>query len=98
MPHFATFAFNYSIESAMPELLQQIEDILSFKLNLAPERDGGPLASLMPFKENCPKYAVDGAGHIVGLNLGRTGLTDERWGEIMGVEGLVAHLRALNLS
>jgi Leucine-rich repeat (LRR) protein len=51
----------------------------------------------MPFKEDYPKYALDGAGNVIGLNLARTGLTDGKWQEILDIPGLVDHLQALNL-
>jgi GTPase SAR1 family protein len=89
---------NTQFENAMPEILQQLQAILKpLKIHLAPARDGDPLASLMPFKEDYPKYALDEAGNIIGLNLARTGLTDEKWQEIMDVPGLADHLQALNL-
>ncbi|MBK7938249.1 MAG: hypothetical protein IPJ82_14725 [Lewinellaceae bacterium] len=82
----------------MSELVRQIEAILQLKLHRAPERDGDLLASVMPFKENYPKYALDEQGRVIGLNLAKTGLTDEKWQKIRALPGLAEHLRALNLS
>lgn len=82
----------------MSELVRQIEVILQLKLHRAPERDGDLLASVMPFKENYPKYALDEQGRVIGLNLAKTGLTDEKWQKIRALPGLAEHLRALNLS
>lgn len=82
----------------MTELIKQIENILRLKLHPAPVRDGDPLAAVMPFKEKYPKYALDKAGNLIGLNLAKTGLTDEKWQKILDLPGLSAHLRALNLN
>ncbi|MBK8428665.1 MAG: GTP-binding protein [Lewinellaceae bacterium] len=82
----------------MSELIHQIEGILQLKLNKAPERDGDLLASVMPFKENFPKYALDGEGHVIGLNLSDTKLTDSKWKKILALPNLAEHLKALNLS
>lgn len=85
-------------ENAMPELVKKIEKITDLKLHPAPDRDGGLPAAVMPFKENFPKYALDQAGNIIGLNLAKTGLTDAKWQKILELPGLAEHLRALNLS
>ena len=95
-PPFLTFAHNSSIESTMPNHIQQIEAILNLKLQEAPDHQGNLQTSLMPFKENCPKYALEGE-QIIGLNLAKTGLTDAKWQEILALPGLAEHLRALNL-
>jgi len=85
-------------ENGMAHLIQQIEDILQLKLHPAPDRDGDLLASVMAFKENQPKYALDAEKQLIGLNLAKTGLTDEKWEKILALPGLAEHLRALNLS
>jgi small GTP-binding protein len=84
----------------MSELIPQIASILGLKqLYPAPLRDGdNVVAAVMAFKENHPKYALDEARHIVGLNLARTGLDDEKWQKILALPGLARHLRALNLT
>jgi internalin A len=82
----------------MSQVIKQIEAILNLRLHEAPKRDGDPLAALMPFKENYPKYALDEDGNVIGLNLAKTGLTDLKWWAISKIEGLAGHLRALNLS
>ena len=84
----------------MPELVRQIATILGLKqLYPAPKRDDGDLlAAVMAFKENHPKYALDDAGNVVGLNLAKTGLSDEKWQKILALPGLARHLRALNLN
>ncbi len=85
-----------------PKLLSEIAAIIGQPLHPAPERDpahGGQLASLMPFKEGKSKYATNQEGHIIGLNLAFTGLTDAQWENICALlpdQG--AKLRALNLS
>lgn len=84
----------------MSELIPQIASILGLKqLYPAPLRDGdNVVGAVMAFKENYPKYALDEAGHIVGLNLARTGLNDEKWQKIRALPGLTPYLRALNLN
>ena len=84
----------------MHHLIEQIEAILKpLKLHPAPKRDDGDLnAAVMAFKENYPKFVLDTAGIVVGLNLAKTGLTDEKWQKILALPGLSEHLRALNLS
>lgn len=84
----------------MPERLQQIAAILELKqLHPAPERDGGDmLDAVMAIKDNYPKYALDQSGHIIGLNLAQTGLTDKKWQKIIALPGLAEHLQALNLT
>ncbi|MBK8194933.1 MAG: hypothetical protein IPK76_17620 [Lewinellaceae bacterium] len=84
----------------MPELISKIATILGLKhIHRAPERDdGNSLAAVMAFKEKYPKYALDDAGNIIGLNLAKTGLTDEKWQKILALPGLADHLRALNLN
>jgi internalin A len=80
----------------MSNLISQIEGILQQKIHLAPVREGNPLAALMPYKENYPKYALDSEGNIIGLNLANTGLTDEKWHKILELVGY--NLQQLNLS
>lgn len=84
----------------MPELIQQIATILGLKqLYPAPKRDDGDLlAAVMAFKENYPKYALDETNNIIGLNLAKTALTDEKWQKLLALPGLAEHLRALNLN
>ncbi len=81
----------------MSAFIQQIEDILQLKLYPAPDHQGDLLKSVMPIKDNYPKYELAG-DHIVGLNLANTGLTDENWQKTLALPGLAEHLRALNLS
>ena len=84
----------------MNHLIKEIEGILEpLKLHLAPTRvDGDQLAAVMAFKDNYPKYTLDPAGNIVGLNLARTALTDKKWQAILELPGLAEGLQALNLS
>ncbi len=82
----------------MPELVKQIEAILQLELNPPPEQYDDLIAWVMRFKENFPKYALDTQGHIIGLNLAKTRLTDAKWKKILALPGLAEHLRALNLS
>lgn len=84
----------------MTDLIEQIAAISGQKkLYPAPDRDGGDrVGAVMAFKENHPKYALDKAGNIIGLNLARTGLDDEKWQQILALPGLAGHLRALNLN
>lgn len=87
----------------MQNTIQQIETIVGVKLHPAPVRNGDPLAAVMPFKEDpktqkaVPKYALDDAGNVIGLNLARTGLTDEKWAKIIALPQVAGHLRKLNL-
>lgn len=80
----------------MSDLVRQIESLLKIKLQIVEARDGDLLDPLMRFKENQPKVALEG-GHVVGLNLARTGLDDEKWGKLLALPGLADTLRALNL-
>ncbi len=81
----------------MAHLIQQIEDILQLKLHPAPDHQGDLLKSVMPIKDDYPKYELE-ADRIVGLNLAKTGLKDENWQKILVLPGLAEPLRALNLS
>ena len=84
-------------------IIKRIRDLWgqNFTMHPAPEYARGvdPLVSLMAAKKNHPKYLLDGQGHLIGLNLAGTGLTVERWQDIIGLLGEdVVHLQALNLS
>lgn len=80
----------------MSDLVRQIESLLQKKLHPVEARGGDLLDPLMRFKENQPKVALEG-GHVIGLNLARTGLDDQKWQQILALPGLADHLRALNL-
>ncbi|MCB0841132.1 MAG: hypothetical protein KDD99_30895, partial [Bacteroidetes bacterium] len=65
----------------IPPIITQIEKILDHPLHPAPDRNNDPLGGLMPYKENTPKYALHGTT-LIGLNLAKTGLSDEKWQQI----------------
>lgn len=80
-------------------IVEQIEKIIGAKIHPAPERNGDRLAALMPYKKNFPKYALSPDDRrILGLNLARTGLSDDQWRQVLGLDGLADHLQLLNLS
>ncbi|MBX2928067.1 MAG: TIR domain-containing protein [Saprospiraceae bacterium] len=79
-------------------LVAQIETLVGRPLNRTPQRGDDPLSSVMPYKENCPKYAVDEDGRLIGLNLADTGIDDDVWQKILALPGMAEHLQALNLS
>ncbi|MCC7507297.1 MAG: hypothetical protein IT259_18470 [Saprospiraceae bacterium] len=80
----------------MSDLVRQIESLLQKKLHPVEARGGDLLDPLMRVKDNTPKVALEG-GHLIGLNLARTGLDDQKWQQILALPGLADHLRALNL-
>jgi internalin A len=56
------------------------------------------LPDVMRYKQGRCKYELDGE-HVVGLNLANTGLTNEKWQQILELPGFdVEHLYALSLS
>ena len=66
-----------------------------FPLIPAPKRKG----AVLPTKANRAMYALDESGKtITGLNLAGTGLTDEQWKYIVGINGLAESLELLNLN
>lgn len=80
-------------------VIKQIEKIVGAELHPAPDRNGDRTAALMPFKRNFPKYVMDADEQtLIGLNLARTGLTDEQWQRILALDVVAEHLQLLNLS
>jgi GTPase SAR1 family protein len=68
------------------------------KLQEAPEVTAGFKAAIMPVKYGRPKYALDEANNLIGLNLAGLGLEDAQWNairEVLDREGV--RLQALNL-
>lgn len=81
-----------------PTVIKSIEKILGVVLQTAPERPNDRWGGLMAYKEKCPKYVLEG-DQLVGLNIANTGLNDEKWQKIAGLEDCrMEGLRALNLS
>lgn len=83
-----------------PEIVKQIEQLWGkgFELNL-PKKGTDPLRGVMGYQQNYPKYALDEAGRLVGLNLAATGLDDARWGKIASLlEKHGVRLQALDLN
>ncbi len=87
-----------------PAIITQIEKITGFELHEAPVRGADKLSGLMRFKNDpddvekpwC-KYALEGK-NLIGLNLAKTGLTDQQWDDIRAAEGFDAgKLQALNV-
>lgn len=80
------------------ETIQQIEKILGKTLHLAPPvREGDALSGVIPFKQDEPKYALEG-GQITGLNLTGAGLDDKKWRDILDRSGLdLRHIKVLHL-
>ncbi len=81
-----------------PDAVAQIEGIIGRPLAPADEYPSDDLPGLRPYKENTPKYAMDEQENLIGLNLVKTGLTDDQWQRISRITGALEHLRILNLS
>jgi GTPase SAR1 family protein len=73
--------------------------IKGIELHPAPVRNNDRLAAVMTNYRNLPKYALDEAGHIIGLNLENQGLDDARWQAFLdALPERGRHLQALKLS
>ncbi len=77
-----------------PGIIKEIEQILGGKhtLNL-PKNTADPLRGVMGYQPDYPKYALDGEGRLIGLNLAGVGLDDGKWGRI--AEKLTAEAKFL---
>ena len=81
-----------------PRIVTHIEALLNLTLHPAPVRGEDRLSGLMPYKQNIPKYALDG-DRLIGLNLANTGLTDEKWNQLTQLPDFHPEdLLALNVS
>lgn len=82
----------------MLPILTAIQDLLQITLRAAP-RPHDPIYGLMAYHRQYSKYLLDQDGHLIGLNLSHTGLTDAQWEEISKMDGFETHrIKALNLS
>ncbi|MFK8103724.1 MAG: COR domain-containing protein [Saprospiraceae bacterium] len=83
-----------------PITVKEIEALWSDDFQLYPAPNfPSELGGLMAFKEGRPKYALDEAGKLIGLNLAATGLDDDKWDKIIDILGkALIFIKVLNLS
>lgn len=82
------------------EQLQAIQAIIGQKLHPAPEwpeQAQWPLLGLMAYENNKPKYQINAAGALIGLNLANLGIDDQKWKRVLEAID-PSSLCALNLS
>ena len=78
-------------------IVKQIEKIIGRTLQKAAPRGTDTFSSVLPAKKGIALYAEED-GKLTGLNLADAGITDEKWKQIAQIEGVLHHLRGLNLS
>ncbi len=83
----------------MPPIIERIQALLNLPVfEPAPVRPHDPLGGLMAYKTDTPKYQLDGE-RLIGLNLAKTGLNDEKWAILLALDGFApGDLRGLNVS
>ena len=84
-----------------PELILEIEKIIGRSLLKATKRShkvDNPWGGLKVYKKDQPRYGWE-EEKLTGLNLAQTDLTDEKWGEIVSLDGFdKSFIKVLNLS
>ena len=81
-----------------PKIIRQIEAIVGLELHSASIRGTDNLGGLKPISKKGPKYAWHNE-RLIGLNLAKTELSDEKWQKILALPALnLRDLRGLNLN